>query len=167
MIKPAALSLVLAAALLTGCGASASPAAVASPTAPPPCPVATDASLASMTDEQLVRKLLEVMGADKLGKQVADAMMDTFKKMPQLPPGFIERFKQNMKIETLNDIVVRVYLKHLDRTAITAAIQFYESEQGKRIVAALPVVTQETMEAGKEWGRDLAQKTMQELGAGK
>jgi hypothetical protein len=84
--------------------------------------------------------------------------------MPNLPPNFIERFKQNMRIEDLNEMVLRIYLKHLDRAVMTSAINYYESEQGHRLVAALPVLTAEAMEAGKAWGGELAKKTLKELG---
>jgi hypothetical protein len=145
------------------CGSSPPPPAAA-PAAP--CPAATpkDDGLDKLTDEQVARKLLEVMGASQLGKQVADAMLENFRKMPQLPPGFIDRFKQNMHIEVLNDMVVGVYLKHLDRKAMTAAIRFYQSDEGRSIVAVLPVITEESMAKGREWGSALAKKTLKDLG---
>jgi hypothetical protein len=146
---------------LVACGSSPPPPATA-PAAP--CPTAKDDGLDKLTEEQLARKLLEVMGASQLGKQVADAMLENFRKMPQLPPGFIDRFKQNMNIEALNDMVVGVYLKHLDRKAMTASIRFYQSEEGRRIVAVLPVITQESMDKGREWGSELAKKTLKDLG---
>jgi hypothetical protein len=165
--RPLSLAAVLVSLFAVGCGASPPPAAATAVTLPGPggpgAPAGDD-GLAKLTNEQLARKLLDVMGTSELGKQVGDAMMESFRKMPNLPPGFIDKFKQNMHVETLNDIVVGVYLKHLDRAEMTAAINFYQSEQGKRIVAALPIVTQESMEAGKVWGTDLAKKTLAELG---
>jgi hypothetical protein len=121
-------------------------------------------SLDRLSDEQLVRKLLEVTGASGLGKQIADSMMDTFRKMPNLPPGFVDRIKQNIHAEELTDLIVPVYLKHYDRKTMLAAIHFYQSDSGRVLVKALPVVTAESMEVGKTWGRDLAQRTLKDLG---
>ena len=160
MLRSLTALVVLVSFAALGCGASPPPATATAA----PCATAGDDALAKLTNEQLARKLLDVMGTSQLGKQVGDAMMESFRKMPNLPAGFIDRFKENLHVETLNEIVVGVYLKHLDRAEMTAAINFYQSEQGKRIVAALPIVTQESMEAGKAWGTELAKKTLADLG---
>ena len=165
----AAVVLVVA---LAGCGASSPTQAPVTTPACPPTPTSTaaqggaDDGLAKLGDEQIVRKLLEVTGAGGLGKQVADSMMDTFRKMPNLPPGFIDRFRQNLHTETLVDMIVPIYLKHYDRQTLLAAIRFYESEPGQTMVKGLPAVTAESMETGKAWGADLAKKTLRDLGAG-
>jgi hypothetical protein len=161
-------SRVLVAFLALGCGTSAPQMApVASPAIASTGPAASaDDGLAQLTDEQLVRKLLEVTGASGLGKQVGDGMMDAFRKMPSLPPGFVDRFKQNLHAEVLVDLIVPIYLRHYDRTTIIAAIRFYRSEPGQRMVSALPEVTAESMAAGKAWGADLAKKTLKDLEAG-
>ncbi len=117
-----------------------------------------------MTDEQLVRKLLDATGAAALGKQVGDSMIDTFQKMPNLPPGFLEKFKQNMHTDELTELIVPIYLKHYDHKTLIAAIRFYQSDAGRTLVKALPAVTAESMEAGKAWGANLAKKTLRQLG---
>lgn len=163
---------VLAASLALGCGASApTQVPVATPSSAPASavPVAVaepDDGLAKLSDEQIVRKLLEVTGASGLGKQVADSMMDSFRKMPNLPSGFIDRFMQNLHTDTLVDMIVPIYLKHYDRQTLMAAIRFYQSVPGQTMVKALPAVTHESMEAGKAWGAELARKTLKDLGAG-
>jgi hypothetical protein len=165
-------SAILVACLAAGCGAPApTQAPLASPAGTPaaaasPAPADPAEGLAKLTDEQLVRKLLEVTGASGLGKQVADSMMDSFRKMPNLPPAFVDRFKQNLHTETLVDLIVPIYLKHYDRPTITAAIRFYQSAPGQTMVKGLPAVTAESMEAGKAWGADLARKTLKDLAAG-
>jgi hypothetical protein len=124
----------------------------------------TNDGLDAMTDEQLVRKLLDVTGAAQLGKQVGDGMIDAFKKMPNLPPGFLDKFKQNMRTDELVELIVPVYLKHYDHATLVAAIRFYNTDAGKKIVAELPAVTAESMEVGKKWGAQLAKKTLADLG---
>lgn len=152
---------------VTGCAAASPQTPVANPgpisNAAPETP---DDGLAKLTSEQLARKLLEVTGAGELGKQVADQMLETFRKMPSLPPGFIDRFKQNLRTESLVDLIVPIYMKHLDRETTIAAIRFYDSAPGRRIVKTLPSVTAESMEAGKAWGAELARKTLNDLSSG-
>ena len=161
-------SAMLAASFAAACGGSApTQAPVTAPASAAPAAAAEpDDGLAKLSDEQVVRKLLEVTGASGLGKQVADSMMDSFRKMPNLPPGFIDRFMQNLHTETLVDMIVPIYLKHYDRQTLIAAIRFYQSAPGQMMVKALPAVTHESMETGKAWGADLARKTLRDLGAG-
>jgi uncharacterized protein len=156
------------ATLLIGCG---SPTVVTAPAATAtgamPCPggaAGADDGLDKLTDDQLARKILEVTGAGNLGQQVGDSMLETFSKMPNLPPGFVDRLRQNMHVEQLMDLIVPIYLRHYDRATMIAAIRFYQSDHGKVIVSGLPSVTAESLEAGKTWGAAVARKTLAELG---
>jgi uncharacterized protein len=149
---------------VVGCAAASPQTAAVSPgTTSSAAPVSPDDDLAKLSSEQLTRKLLEVSGAADLGKQVADGMLESFRKMSNLPPGFIDRFKQNIQPESLVELIVPIYMKHFDRETIMAAIRFYRSAPGQRIVKTLPTVTAESMEAGKTWGVDLARKTLQDV----
>lgn len=149
--------------LAVGCGGSAPPLKEPATTSTS-ASAAPDDGLDALTDEQLVRKLLEVTGAAALGKQVGDSMIDTFQKMPNLPPGFLDRFKQNMHVEELTELIVPIYVKHYDHQTLVAAIRFYRSDAGHKLVEQLPIVTAESMEAGKKWGANLAKKTLRDLG---
>jgi hypothetical protein len=131
--------------------------------ATPPSATAAGDDLAKLTDEQLARELLDLTGGANIGKQIGDKMMDSFRAMPNMPPGFIERFKANIHPEELVAMIVPIYLQHYDRATTMAAIRFYRSEPGQKIVKELPALTTDAMEAGKKWGADLAKKTLSEL----
>jgi len=164
-----AMKLPLWILFVVGC-AAASPApqtpVASSGTISNTAPASPDDGLAKLNSEQLTRKLLEVTGAADIGKQVADAMVESFRKMSSLPPGFVDRFKQNIQPDSLADLIVPIYVKHFDRETMIAAIRFYGSPPGQRIVKTLPTVTAESMEAGKAWGAELARKTLKELSSG-
>lgn len=152
---------------VVGCAAASPQTAAVSPgTTSSAAPTTPDDGLAKLDNEQLTRKLLEVTGAASLGMQVADGMMESFRKMSSLPPGFIDRFKKNLRPDSLIELIVPIYMRHLDRDTIIAAIRFYESPSGQRLVKTLPAVTAESMEAGKTWGTELARKTLQDLSSG-
>ena len=158
------------AVLVAGCGGSApTQAPLASPGSAAPTqtgPADPDDGLAKLSDEQIVRKLLEVTGASGLGKQVADSMMDSFRKMPNLPPGFIDRFQQNLRTETLVDLIVPIYLKHYDRQTLMAAIRFYESTPGQDDGQG-PADGDQGEHGGRQGlGRRFARKTLKDLGVG-
>jgi|SRR5580692_7228057 hypothetical protein len=151
-----------------GC-ASAEKPCPATPTAPASpsgaaAPTATDPTQAQMTDEQVVRKVLDLTGASRLGKQVADGMLANLRKMPDLPPAFLDRFQSNIHADDLVDLLVPIYLKHYNRQTLLATIAFYESDGGRALVKELPAVTAESMEVGRNWGSALAKKTLSDLG---
>jgi uncharacterized protein len=151
-----------------GC-ATTPPPAPACPTAPltGTAGVGSDApseDLAPLTSEQLATKLLELTGATHLGKQVMDGMAENFTKFPGLPPGFLDKFRENAHPEELTALLVPIYVKSFDRDTLMAAIRFYESKYGRLMVAALPAATKASMEVGQTWGRKMAEKTLSDMG---
>lgn len=113
--------------------------------------------------EVKVRLLLDLSGSGKLGKQVADQMCEAFEKMPQLPTGFLSRFKEVLKPDELVDLIVPIYKKHLEEKTIDAAIAFAQSEEGKKFYAIQPALTKEAMEEGQKWGQSLAMRVLKDL----
>jgi uncharacterized protein len=113
--------------------------------------------------ERKIRKLLEITGASASGKQVMDAMLDHFSKAGGLPEGFIEKFKETAKPDSLVEIIVPIYMKHLEEEAVDGAIAFFESAPGKMFIKAQPAIVKESMEAGQRWGAEAAQKALKEL----
>lgn len=99
-----------------------------------------------------------------LAVQIMDSMLAAFKKIPNLPEGFIERFRANARAEDLEALVIPIYVKTYERETMIAAIEFYESEQGRILVAKLPEATRLGMEAGQRWGKQVADKTLREMG---
>jgi hypothetical protein len=156
---------LLALSLLTGCAGSATTTAPVVNAPSDSCPAAANPNdgLEKLTDQELAKKILEVTGAAGLMRQMADSMFDSFSKMPNLPPAFLERFRQNLHVEELIELVVPIYLKHYDRSTLIAAIRFYRSDRGALLIKALPAVTAETTEVGKAWGAALAKKTLTDL----
>jgi hypothetical protein len=139
----------------TGCASSAPPAACA--------PVAAAAGAAPddlehQTSEQLARRVMELTGAGNLGKQMAAAMAEQLKKLPNTPPGFMDRFMANIHPDELTDLIVPIYVKELDHDTLVAVVRFYETPAGKTLVTRMPVLLQESTEAGKEWGRAIGEQ---------
>lgn len=160
--------LALIAATVAGCGAaSTEPCGPASPHGQSAAGSASEQrpdDLSELSDEDLVRKLMSVTGGAKIGKQIADTMLDNFAKTPDLPPGFVEQFKKKLRAEDFIEMVVPIYLEHYDRQTMIAAIHFYESEPGKVLVGQLPAITAASGEAGRKWGERLVRETFEELG---
>jgi hypothetical protein len=157
-----AFVVAFASAAATGCAPATGQAPCAPTAAASAAPPADD--LDAKSSEDLATELLDLTGAANLGKQIMDGMSDSMAKMPGLPPGFIDQFKKNAHPDELMKLIIPIYVKNYDRETMIAAIRFYQSKSGRTMIAALPTVTRESMEVGKVWGRDLAQKTLADMG---
>src|SRR5262245_56963999 len=113
--------------------------------------------------EKKVRKLLAASGGGDLGKELIDGMMEEFEKSDELPPGFVKKFKELARPEGLVDLIVLIYMKHLQEPEIDAAIAFFQSPQGQKWVKVQPALAKESMEVGRNWGRELGLKTVRAL----
>lgn len=144
----------LAAFALAGCAPHAPPQDAAPKVA---------ADVKGMSKDQKIRKLLELTGAQDLGKQMMDQMMGQFEQMPTLPPGFARKFRELAMKQDLVTMLIPVYSRHLEEKDIDAAIVYYESAEGQALSHAQPVILRESMQIGQDWGRDLALQTMKAL----
>lgn len=115
---------------------------------------------------QDIRKLIELTGGSKIGMQILTKMLDMFKTMsPEVPEAAWEEMLKEFSPETLVELTVPIYEKHLTHEDIKGLITFYESPLGRKVIAAMPAVMQESMEAGQQWGVEIAQKVQAKLEA--
>ena len=117
-------------------------------------------------EEALARELLQVSGAGEMALQVVRQMVESFAgSNPDVPRDFWDRFVEKVDPEELNEMVVPIYTKHLTAEEMEATIEFYRSPAGQSILRKMPVVVEESMQAGQQWGMELARKAMEELEA--
>lgn len=116
-----------------------------------------------------IRRLLEATGATRIGtvmtQSVVRQMGDAFRQSrPDLPASLIDSMSQDVgKIfgEAMNakgglvDRMVPLYHRQFTHEEIKGMLVFYESPLGKKVAQALPVLTQESVELGQEWGESL------------
>jgi hypothetical protein len=155
VLVPVALAL---AAGLTGARLFADDSAPAAPAPAAPAPAAP-----SKAKEEKVRKLLRLQGMEALAKLTFDKMLDQFKSLPGLPSGFLEKFREMASVEEIVDLSVPSYVNHLDDSTLDALIVFYESPEGRKFSAQMPVIQTESIDAGAAWGQKKALEVMSEL----
>jgi len=118
------------------------------------------------TKSEDIRKLMQVTGAGDLGIQVMNQMMHSFKQsFPIVPESFWEDFRNEVNADEMVELVIPIYDKHVSQADIREAIRFYESPAGRRIAKALPLVTQESMQAGEAWGKKIGERVAAKLEA--
>lgn len=111
-----------------------------------------------------IKKLLELTGAKKLGVQVAQTLVNSFKESgTTAPDDFWNKFLKEMDSDTLIKMTVPIYEKYYSDKEIMQLIDFYKSEIGKKVVQVTPMIMQESMQLGKIWGKDIAEKLQSRL----
>ncbi|MBN9383186.1 MAG: DUF2059 domain-containing protein [Chitinophagaceae bacterium] len=111
-----------------------------------------------------IRKIMALTGSGKLGIQVMQNMINTFKTgYPNVDPSFWDDFMKEVSPEDLVNMVIPVYDRNFTDEEIDGMLAFYSSPVGQKVLAKLPVVLQESMEAGQSWGAEISKKIIQRL----
>lgn len=113
--------------------------------------------------ERKVRRLMVLTGAEASGNMMFDLMQEHFKRSEEMPPGFMEKFREVVAREPLLEQLVPIYMKHLSEEDVDAAIAFHESTAGKHFLALQPTLLQEAKDVGEAWGARLALEALEEL----
>ncbi len=116
------------------------------------------------TKTENIRKVLELTGSGKIGVQVAQNMIVSFKKVyPSVPDEFWEGFKRELNSEVLVEMVIPIYDKYYTETEIKALTDFYATPIGRKVITVTPLISQESMQAGQKWGKELGEKLYKDL----
>jgi hypothetical protein len=113
---------------------------------------------------QDIRKLLEATGAAKIGQQIAAQMLPMFKQgNPQVPQKFWDEVAKEFDANSMIELVIPIYDKHLTHEDIKGLLAFYQSPLGRKMAAVTPQITQESMQVGQQWGMQVAQRVQKRL----
>jgi hypothetical protein len=107
--------------------------------------------------EKDIRKLIELSGSVGSAGQLMDRMIENYKKiLPDVPDAFWAGIREEISAEALVDKIVPIYARHYTHDDIKQLIAFYESPIGKKLQEKTPIITQESMQVGEAWGREIA-----------
>ncbi|MDQ0968188.1 hypothetical protein QFZ20_003591 [Flavobacterium sp. W4I14] len=112
-------------------------------------------------------KLIQVSGSEAAYKGVLDQMVSMFKQQQsKVPKEFWDEFAVEVNknaIDRLINLVLPIYQKHLTEADLLGVIAFYETPAGKKFAEKTPLITQESMLAGQEWGKQIGQEVVDRL----
>tara|TARA_R110002050_G_scaffold191297_1_gene326046 strand:+ start:916 stop:1362 length:447 start_codon:yes stop_codon:yes gene_type:complete len=121
--------------------------------------------------EQTLKKMFKLSGTEQSYQAAVQQMISLFKEQyTEVDPAIWDEFQKSFAKTSLNDLtemLVPVYAKHLTKKDLEELIKFYESPIGKKFAKSTPLITQESMQVGQEWGRKIGQdfvKKMEEEG---
>lgn len=86
---------------------------------------------------------------------------------PNLPNGFFDAVEREIgNPATLNQLVeqlIPVYQKHYTSAELEQLIAFYDTPIGRKMLEVAPMVSAESIQIGREWGRQLGEKVARQL----
>lgn len=110
------------------------------------------------------RKLLELSGAQQMGKQMISQMLGMMRQnATDVPEDFWRTIEKKLDFSALLDELAGLYARHLSHDDVTQLITFFSSPVGRRFVAVQPRVMQDSVAISQKWGQQFMQQVMQEL----
>jgi hypothetical protein len=141
-------TLLLALALL------ASPAFAEETAAPAPAAAVTQ-------KQQDIRRLLDLLGTEKLAQVMTDQMMASMRAVAKgVPDEFWDELRKELTPGSLTELLVPVYDQRFSEAEIQQLIAMLQTPIGQKYISELPAVQQDAMAAGQEWGRAAAERAM-------
>lgn len=117
--------------------------------------------------EAEVRKFFELNGSKETFATTISQMVGQFKGLyAQVPSEFWDELVKEMKhtsMTELVDMLIPVYQRHFSLKEIKQLNDFYQSPIGKKFAEKQPLVTQESMMIGQQWGMKLGEKVAKKI----
>lgn len=104
--------------------------------------------------DEAVAVAFELMKANRT-TDMQKNMINQFRSMiPEIPDSFWDTVDASVLVDRL----VPVYVKHLTIEDMKAAIAFFQSTAGQKILDKTPAITVESMKIGEQLGKELIQQ---------
>ena len=128
------------------------------------CGIFTNGFSQSVSKTNDIKRLLEITGSGKLGVHVGQTMISSFKQSyPNVPEEFWNNFLKELNSDVLINMIIPIYDKYYSESEIRELTEFYQSALGKKVIATMPQIMQESMQAGQSWGRAIGEKVYTNL----
>ena len=118
-----------------------------------------------------LKKMFEVSGTEVSYQAAIKQMFSMFKQQYSSVEsdvwGDLEKEISKTSLNELTEMLVPVYSKYMTLEDLQELIKFYETPVGKKFAKNTPLIMQESMQIGQQWGMQIGQefeKKMKEKG---
>ena len=113
---------------------------------------------------QKIRQLLEVTGSGKLGVQVAQNLINQYRKSyDNVDSQFWDGLTKKLNPDELISLIVPIYDKHFSEEDIDQIIAFYKTPVGIKLISSMSTIMQESMQVGEKWGQKISEQVLEEM----
>ena len=113
-----------------------------------------------------IRQLLAITGTGKRMVQGMETMVPAQRAAnPRIPAAFWDSFLAHARQDTtrLLEQLIPIYAAHLTKAELEGLVRFYETPLGRRVAEVLPLIMQESMQAGQSWGAGIGRQVAESL----
>ena len=113
-----------------------------------------------------IRQLLAITGTGKRMVQGIETMVPAQRASnPRIPAAFWNAFLAHARQDTtqLMELLIPIYASHLTKAELEGLVRFYQTPLGRRVAEVLPLITQESMQAGQSWGAGIGRQVAESL----
>ena len=118
--------------------------------------------------EVTLRKMFEVSGSQEAYKSAIIQMFTMFKQNANVPQEVWAEMEKEFLATSMDELVkmlTPVYEKHLTKADLQKLIDFYKTPVGIKFAQKTPLIMQESMQVGQEWGMKIGQQFQEKLKA--
>lgn len=128
---------------------------------------ATSFAQADKEYSKTLKKMFAVSGADESYNAAIKQMFTMFKQQYTNVDADVwkelEKEFSRTSIDDLTKKLVPIYAKYMTQEDLIAMINFYETPIGKKYAKNTPLIMQESMQVGQEWGMEIGQKFAEKM----
>ncbi|HAO06569.1 MAG TPA: DUF2059 domain-containing protein [Chryseobacterium sp.] len=119
---------------------------------------------AQTSKEAKIKELIEVTGVSKMAVQGAQQFVNTYKEnYKDIPDEFWNGFLKEVSAEEFSKLYIPIYSKYYTESDLDELIKFYKTPIGQKTISNMPLIMNESMEVGREWGQNLAKKLIDKI----
>lgn len=114
-----------------------------------------------------LKEMFKVSGAEESFHAVIKQMLGMLREQsPNVDPNVWEAIEKEFSSTSIDDLVemqVSVYKKYLSDGDIEEIIKFYQSPVGQKYAKNTPLIMQESIQIGQQWGIQIGEKINKRL----
>jgi len=124
----------------------------------------------SESNHRLIKELMRGSGGDQVAQLMSQYFIQTFTQVltandPDADPKIftiLEEEINSLISEEINEkealvlLTGPIYMKYLSEEDLQNTLDFYNTPTGKKFIEVMPLITQESMQAGNAWGQSLS-----------
>lgn len=113
-----------------------------------------------------IKALLSLTKAGELGLSAIKTNLDAMRKTnSSLPAEVWDEFEKAFTVEDIVNLATPVYDKHFTHQEIKDMIALYKTPLGQKMLEKTPLVMQESMQKGQQYGQEVAMRVLQRMQA--
>ncbi len=118
-----------------------------------------------------IRKMIKLQGIEQSWSTIINKMVDMKKvEHPEIDKEFWVKFEKDIvekSYDRLYEFVIPIYKKYFTEEEVDTILAFYETDAGKSLINKTPLILQESKEADRKLGEEMAVKIIEKVEFGK